>query len=145
MNEVFCPCIHLWVSCGIGENPLYHQWCFLDHFYELTWHLSSLLEMENCDQGLGEYVRVLLQWSINHLSLYIIHLVLPHFFHILILCIYKVIVFMGMFHMVNMVIGVIKLERVKFWMTASNCCVRRAYILDVSLFLLKYFGIGPCL
>ena len=50
---------------------------------------------------------------------------------------------MGMFHMVNMVIGVIKSDWVNFCTRRINCSLRRACVFYVSLFLSKSFGYDP--
>ena len=52
-------------------------------------------------------------------------------FHVLLLCINKMSIFMGMFHMVNMVIGVIKSYQVHFFTRKSNCSLRRDYFLCI--------------
>ena len=117
----------------------------MDHFDELTWHLISLLEIENFDQVLGEYFQFIVNLSSHHLFLRVIHLVQTHFFRVLFLCINKVIIFMGMFHMVDMVIGVIKSDWVKFWTRACNCYLRNSWVFGFIIFLLKSFEIDPCL
>ena len=73
--------------------------------------------MENCYQGLGEYVKVLLQGSIHHLSRNIIHLIQPHCFPSR--------VFFGQGR------GIFAWGGPMFW--------------DAFLFLLKYFGFDPFL
>ena len=82
--------------------------------------------MENCDQGLSEYFRVLLQWLSNHLSLHRFFLFDLIIFHVLFFCINKISIFMGVLHTVNMVRGVIKLDWFHFWTRARKFCLRRA-------------------
>ena len=65
--------------------------------------------------------------------------------HVVFLCTNKVRIFMGMFHKMNMFIGVIKVDWVNFWMREIKCSLRRACIFGCICFKLKSFGCGPYL
>ena len=56
-------------------------------------------------------------------------------FYVLLLCINKTSVFMGIFHMVDMVILIFKAEWVHFWSVLSNFSLRRSYGGCISVFL----------
>ena len=89
--SLFLTYVYLGFSCGIGKKSPDHQWCVLDNFDELSCYLSSLLEMEKCYQGLGEYVQVIRQGVSHHVSCHGIHFGQCNFFHVLFLCVNRVI------------------------------------------------------
>ena len=96
--------------------------------------------MEYCDQYLDECVWVILQWSSHHfifIELVFFNLII---FYVLLLCINKVIIFMGILHMVNMAVWVKNWTDFTFGQVQAIIAWISPVFWDESLSLLKSFG-----
>ena len=130
-----CPRFHLGVRCDNGKNIPDCKWSFMGHYGEQSLDLISLLVMESCDKDMGECFIVILQWLCFHLCIQ--KILLPQNIIYCVLCVHQEgecnhgYCTYGWYGHMGIQIGL------------SSILV--GYDIAVSIFLLKYLGLDPCL
>ena len=101
--------------------------------------MSSLLMTKDCNWSLGECFVVFFSDCVLVFCPQIIFLLKLSIFYVLLLCINNIRVVMGIVHMVDMVIWVLKADWVQFWLMESNSSLKRICVECISV-LIEFLG-----